>query len=58
MTTGLGVILMIFMSPGILFIYFTQGSIGVEEFMMDLYESGFIVNMLERIINMLERLFG
>ena len=49
MTTGLGVILMIFMSPIILFIYFTQGSIGVEEFMMDLYESGFIVNMLERL---------
>jgi hypothetical protein len=50
MTTGIGAILLILMSPIILFIRLTQGNEGVDEFMMNLYEAGFIVNMLEHII--------
>ncbi len=51
MATGIGAIIMILISPITLTIYLTQGVEGVEDFLMNLYESGFIQNMLNRIFN-------
>ena len=60
MTTGIAVIFLVLLSPLIALIYFTQGSVGVDEFMQEIIEGDIMSeasNFIIILINYLYRLF-